>query len=227
MQVPLSREQVRAVDRRAIEEYGMPGVALMENAGRNTAEWLWETELARNPTARDVIVCAGKGNNGGDGFVIARHLENRGLLVRVFLFARPEDIRGDAAINLDILQRSGTPIEVWDGEIDHAKLDDELSAASWAVDALLGNGMQGEIREPFRSVIQTINGSGASVLAVDLPSGMDCDTGEPLGECVRANRTATFVAPKLGFTQPVAKPYLGEVRVIDIGAPKAALPASL
>ncbi|WP_166823761.1 NAD(P)H-hydrate epimerase [Thalassoroseus pseudoceratinae] len=224
MHQPLSREDVRAVDRRAIEEYGMPGVALMENAGRNTAEWLWESELVDRPLRENVIVCAGKGNNGGDGFVIARHLENRGVAVRVLLFASLDDIQGDAAINLKILQHAGTPLAVWGGDVDEGKLREQLSSATWIVDALLGNGVQGEIREPFGTVIRSINEAKASVLAVDLPSGLDCDTGEPLGECIRANRTATFVAPKLGFSQPSAKPFLGEVRVIDIGAPKAALP---
>lgn len=224
MQRPLSRDEVRAVDRRAIEEFGMPGVALMENAGRNTAEWLWETELVGTPSAVEVVVCAGKGNNGGDGFVIARHLENRGVSVEVLVFAAREDIKGDAATNLTILERTGTPLHFAEGEIVPKRLAETLAGADWVVDALLGNGVQGEIREPFGTVIRTINAAGASVLAVDLPSGMDCDTGEPLGECIRANRTATFVAPKLGFTHEVAKPYLGEVRVIDIGAPKAALP---
>ncbi len=224
LQQPLSREEVRAVDRRAIEEFCMPGVALMENAGRNAAEWLWETELANRSASKKVVICAGKGNNGGDGFVIARHLENRGVSVEVLVFAAREDIKGDAATNLVILERAGTPLRFWDGDIDPPRLAETLAEASWIVDALLGNGVQGEIREPFGTVIRTINAAEASVLAVDLPSGMDCDTGEPLGECIRANRTATFVAPKLGFTHDVAKPFLGEVRVIDIGAPKAALP---
>jgi NAD(P)H-hydrate epimerase len=198
-------------------------VVLMENAGRGTADLLRE-RLNQRPAGR-VVICAGKGNNAGDGFVIARHLERHGIDVLVLLSMPPAEYHGDAAINLEILQRSGTPIR--DLSADTSTLPHELDGAAWIVDALLGTGLQGEARDPFPAWIEAINTAGnhaARVLAVDLPSGMDCDTGEPLGACVRADLTATFIGPKLGFASAAAKALLGEVRVIDIGAPRAALP---
>jgi NAD(P)H-hydrate epimerase len=215
----LTRDQVRAIDRRAIEEFGVPGVVLMENAGRGAAEVLVSLG-ARGP----VVVCCGKGNNGGDGFVITRHLDNRGLPVRVLLFAKPEDLTGDAAVNHTILQRSGVPIAVYAGPaVDGAALGQELTAAEWVVDALFGTGLAGAVRAPFDAVIAAVNASGAKVMAVDIPSGLDCDTGEPLGPTVRAHHTVTFVAMKQGFANPAAREWLGVVHVADIGAPRAAL----
>jgi NAD(P)H-hydrate epimerase len=215
----MTREQVREIDRRAIEEYGLPGVVLMENAGRGTAEL-----LVRLGTAGPVVICAGRGNNGGDGFVIARHLENRGDRVKVLLFCDPQELRGDAAINYRVIEKAGTPMRVLGSRPDPHELDGELAAADWIVDALLGTGTRGEIREPYITAIQRINAAGKRVLAVDLPSGLDCDTGQPLGECVRADHTATFVAVKHGFEAPGADQWTGTVHVIDIGVPRS-LPA--
>jgi len=214
----LSRDQVRAIDRRAIDEFGVPGAVLMENAGRGAAEVLLALG-ARGP----VVVCCGKGNNGGDGFVIARHLDNHGVPVRVLLFAKPEELTGDAALNHGILRKSGVPIDARAGPVDAEALRRELAPAEWVVDALFGTGLAGAVRPPFDQVIAAINASGAKVLAVDIPSGLDCDTGEPLGPAVRAQHTVTFVAMKKGFTNPVAREWTGEVHVADIGAPRAAL----
>jgi len=215
----LSRDQVRAIDRRAIDEFGVPGVVLMENAGRGAAEVLLALG-ARGP----VVVCCGKGNNGGDGFVIARHLDNRGVPVRVLLFARPEELSGDAALNCGILRRSGVPIDVRGGQpVDAESLRRDLAGADWVVDALFGTGLAGAVRPPFDQVIAGINAGAAKVLAVDIPSGLDCDTGEPLGATVRAQHTVTFVGPKKGFANPAAREWVGTVHVVDIGAPRAAL----
>jgi NAD(P)H-hydrate epimerase len=215
----LSREQVRAIDRRAIEEFGVPGAVLMENAGRGAAEVLL-SQGARGP----VVVCCGKGNNGGDGFVIARHLDNRAVPVRVLLFAKPEELTGDAALNYEIVRRSGIPVDVRGGKpVDDDGLRRELASAEWVVDALFGTGLAGAVRPPFDTVIAAMNASGAKLLAVDIPSGLDSDTGRPLGATVRAQHTVTFVAPKTGFAQPAAREWVGEVHVADIGAPQAAL----
>lgn len=217
----MSRDQVRDVDRRAVEEFKMPSLLLMENAGRGAAEVLHAAGIAG-----PVFICAGKGNNGGDGFVIARHLENRGHEVRVLLFGDPEKLQGDAEINYRILEAAGTPIEIWGKDFSPEKLAEHLKAADWVVDALLGTGMQGEIRAPDDAIIQAINQSADKVLAVDLPSGMDCDTGDPLGVCIQATRTATFVARKKGFENPKSSNLTGEIHVIDIGVPKRALEPS-
>lgn len=214
----MTRDEVRAVDRRAIDEYGLTGLVLMENAGRGTAALLIELGI-HGP----VVVCAGRGNNAGDGFVIARHLENRGDDVRVLLFGPPDDLGGDAGVNLRVVEKAGTPLRVFGPTFDVHELDVELSRAEWIVDALLGTGARGEVREPLATVIRRINAATGRVLAVDLPSGLDCDTGQPLGECVRADHTATFVARKRGFDAPDADKWTGAVHIIDIGVPRAML----
>jgi NAD(P)H-hydrate epimerase len=214
----MSRDQVRDVDRRAVEDYHMPSLLLMENAGRGAADVL-ESAGINGP----IVICAGKGNNGGDGFVMARHLENRGYQVQVLLFGDPESLRGDAEVNYRILDAAKTPAEILEKEIDPAQLAEKFAGADWLVDALLGTGTKGEIREPFSTIIQAINKSPAKVLAVDLPSGLDCDSGRPLGECIQADVTATFVARKIGFDNPQASNLTGEVHVVDIGVPHRAL----
>ena len=199
----------------------MPTVILMENAGRGAAAWLAENTAT---TARVLILC-GPGNNGGDGGVVARHLDLWGYSVRVVWFARPEALRGDAAVQFQILARAGFDQECWAEESaglpEH--LDTLLAGADWLVDALLGTGLTRPVAGTLRAVIDAINRSGKPVLALDLPSGLDADTGQPLGTAVRARTTATFVAPKLGFTAAGAEAYLGTVTVIDIGVPRTLL----
>jgi NAD(P)H-hydrate epimerase len=214
----LTRDQVREVDRRAIEEFGVPGVVLMENAGRGTAELLRALGIHGR-----VAVCCGKGNNGGDGFVIARHLDNAGVPVRVLLFARPERLAGDAAINYRIIAQSGIAMATYPDEPDWPQVRRHLDGAEWLVDALFGTGLSGPLGAPFDQLIGEINAGRAKVMAVDIPSGLDCDTGEPLGAVVRADHTATFVALKKGFTNPAARQWLGQVHVLDIGAPRVIL----
>ncbi len=212
----LSREEVRALDRRAIEEFGIPGVVLMENAGRGVAELLLQLGINGQ-----VVICCGKGNNGGDGFVIARHLDIRHVHVQVVLFSRPEDLTGDALINYRIIDAAGLPIElVPRADEGGGSWRQLLSSADWIVDALFGTGLAGPVRPPYADAINAINTSTSRVLAVDIPSGLDCDTGKPLGRTVRAQHTATFVAMKTGFGNPAAKPWLGKVHVIDIGVPR-------
>lgn len=213
----LTRKQVREVDQRAIDDYGLLGLVLMENAGGNAAHLLRELGI-HGP----VVVCCGKGNNAGDGFVIARHLENSGFDVRVLLSTPATSFTGDAATNFSILRRAGTPIVAAPADISTAWRD-ELAQADWIVDALLGTGAQGNVREPFTSAIAAINAANRQVLAVDLPSGLDSDTGAVLGSCVRAHHTATFVARKPGFDVSGAAEFTGEVHVLDIGVPRSLL----
>lgn len=213
----LTRQQVRAFDRRAIMDFGVPALVLMENAGRGAAE-LMLTLGARGTVA----ICCAKGNNGGDGLVMARHLQNRGLVVKVHLFARPDDLSPEAAVHWNIITRARMPTRSWT-EVDDAALAGELHGAAWIVDALYGSGLQGPVRPPHDCVIAAINASPGKVFAVDIPSGLDADTGEPLGATIRARHTATFVAAKQGFANPAALPWLGEVHVVDIGAPRQLL----
>lgn len=217
----LSRAEVREVDRVAIEDYGVPGIVLMENAGGGAARLLESLGIG-GPVA---IVC-GKGNNGGDGFVIARHLDLAGNAVRLLLACPPEEIRGDAAVNLAIATRSGLAIECL-AEADQAAWERALAGAAWIVDALLGTGASGAPAGAVAIAIAAINAvrarGGVRVLAVDLPSGLDCDTGTAAGACVAADATATFVARKRGFDAAGAAGSTGAVHVIGIGAPRTVL----
>ena len=218
---PLSRAEVREVDRLAIEAFGVPGVVLMENAGAGVARLL-ESLGITGPVA---IAC-GKGNNGGDGFVIARHLDLAGHPVKLLLACRPDEVRGDAAVNLAIATRAGLAVEALAGA-DQAAWERGLSGAAWIVDSLLGTGATGAPTGPIATAIAAINAvrarGGPRVLAVDLPSGLDCDAGTAAGGCVRADVTATFVAPKRGFDTAGAAAFTGPVHVIGIGAPRAVL----
>jgi NAD(P)H-hydrate epimerase len=221
MPTTITRERSRQVDRRAIEEYGMTGLVLMENAGRGVADVLCGL-MANAPNGRlgRVVVCCGKGNNAGDGFVIARHLDLRAFQVRVLVWAEPAELTGDAGANFQILQKSRVPIERFGDRFDAALLDEQLAGADWVVDALLGTGARGEPRPPLDTVIGRINAAPAKRLAVDLPSGLDCDTGVAAEHTIRADETCTFIAPKQGFLAPDAERYTGRVHVVDIGAPR-------
>jgi NAD(P)H-hydrate epimerase len=216
--IVLTRDQVREVDRRAINDYGLIGLVLMENAGRNAAALLLQLGISGS-----VVICCGKGNNAGDGFVIARHLENAGIDVTVLLAVPSTSLAGDAAVNFHILRRAGTRILEPPADGLNTLWSSDLAQADWIVDALLGTGTQGTLREPYLAAISLINASGRKVFAVDLPSGMDCDTGQPLGDCIRAQHTATFVALKPGFNIPSAENFTGQVHVIDIGVPRRLL----
>ena len=211
----LTRSQSRSVDRLAIEEFGFSGLVLMENAGRGTADVL--CRLGLNGTA---VICCGKGNNAGDGFVIARHLDLRGHAVRVLLWADPAELSGDAAANFNILTKMKAPIEVFAEAHDAARLAKSIDGVAWIVDALLGTGARGEPRPPLDAVIEQLNAAAAPKLAVDLPSGLDCDTGSPASHTIRAAETCTFLAAKPGFFHPEAAPYVGRLHVCDIGVPR-------
>ena len=209
-----TREQSRLVDQLAVEEFGFSGLVLMENAGRGTAD-----VLCRLGITGPVAVCCGKGNNAGDGFVIARHLDLRGHEVRVLLWAKPEELTGDAAMNFRILEKTDVPITIFN-DSDPDRLSSLIDDAAWIVDALLGTGARGEPRPPLDAVIDRLNAAAAPKLAVDLPSGLDCDTGEPARHTIRAAETCTFVAAKTGFSLPAAAPYIGRLHVLDIGVPQ-------
>ena len=216
---PMTREEVRDIDRRAIEEFGIPGLVLMENAGRGAAD-IAQAMLSGVDAPRVAILC-GKGNNGGDGLVMARHLHNRGFPVETFYTGPTGDAgKGDGAVNLRIVRKMGIPLEEVLTVDDAAALGARFDLYDLIVDALLGTGLTGEPREPARTLIEATNASGKLVLAADVPSGLDCDTGLPLGAAVRATRTATFAASKVGFTKPEAREYCGIVTVVSIGAPR-------
>jgi NAD(P)H-hydrate epimerase len=224
----LTREQVRELDRLAIDHYGIPGVVLMENAGRACASEA--LDMLGSPAGRRVVVLAGKGNNGGDGFVIARHLCNARVRVEILLTTPPEKIleeAGESATNLEVALNMGIPVHVVAGR---EELDEALArgpAPDLLVDALLGTGISGEVRPPLDALIEAVGELDAPVLAVDIPSGLDADRGVPLGRAVRASRTVSFVLRKRGFEAPGAAEYTGEVVVAEIGIPRTLIEQKL
>ncbi|NLX57504.1 MAG: NAD(P)H-hydrate epimerase [Phycisphaerae bacterium] len=217
---PMTRDEVREFDRRAIEELGVPGLVLMENAGRQAADAA--ERMLRAAHGRRALIVAGRGNNGGDGFVIARHLLTRGYEVHVLLAADPAQIVGDAATNLAVLEPLGIDVRRLPEAAATARAAVLLATedADLVVDALLGTGLRGDVREPHLSAIEAMNASGRLILAVDIPSGLDADTGCPLGAAVMAHTTVTFAAAKTGFSSPEAREFVGELVVADIGVPR-------
>jgi hydroxyethylthiazole kinase-like uncharacterized protein yjeF len=214
----MTRDQVRAFDGWAINTLGIPGVVLMENAGRSCAELI--AEKLQAVTEPKVCIFCGTGNNGGDGYVVARHLVNRGFTVTVVICGDPGKIKGDAKINLDILERMGQGVERLDppdGNVAQ-QISGYATGADALVDGLLGTGLRGQVSDEYKQVIESMNACGCPILAVDIPSGLDCDSGRPLGAAVRATWTVTFVAVKKGFTADAAAPCTGEVYVASIGA---------
>ena len=214
----VTAEEMRNLDRQAIEERGVPGVVLMENAGRGCAEVV--LDLLEEIDGDRVAVFCGPGNNGGDGFVIARHLRNRGVAVDVFMLTHAEKLKGDARINFEILARSeaGLPLELLDDD-DLLRHDARLLDADIVVDAILGTGLKREMSGLFNQVIERINDLGKPVVAVDIPSGLCADTGMPLGWAVQAAATVTFGCLKRGqLTQPGAS-LCGDLYMADIGIP--------
>ena len=217
-EIILTREQSRLVDQIAINDYKIPSIVLMENAGCGAAVWL----LEENPTGKITILC-GKGNNGGDGFVIARHIVNHGCKVSIALLADPAELTGDAATNFEIIRKMEISIAHFELPKQSNQFADSLCQSEWIVDALLGTGVSGQAREPFLSAIKLVNASQCKVLAIDVPSGLDCDLGPVADATIIAGKTATFVAKKTGLITPDAAEYTGDIKVIDIGAPRQIL----
>jgi NAD(P)H-hydrate epimerase len=209
---------MRSLDQEAGQRYGIPGVVLMENAGLSVAQHLLERFWEQRPTGRKVLILAGPGNNGGDGLVVGRHLHNHGAGVDILLTAAPDSYQGDAAVNLKIVTATGIPHWVFDtGGFD--RLAEAIERADLIVDALFGTGFRGLPEEPLASLIRMVNASGKPVLAVDLPSGMEADTGVVAGACIRAALTVTLAAPKLGLYLDPGAGYAGEIVVGDISFP--------
>jgi NAD(P)H-hydrate epimerase len=208
----MTRDQVRRFDSWAINTLGISGAVLMENAGRSCAELIRE-KLSGIDKPKVVIFC-GTGNNGGDGYVIARHLLNYGFSVVVVICGDREKIKGDAKINFDILQK----LEVKVDQLDPDRIEALSADADMLVDALFGTGLRGRLRDEYICLIESLNGLNKPILAVDIPSGLDCDTGDVLGAAIKADHTVTFVAAKQGFAgSKKVSGYTGEIYVASIG----------
>ena len=220
----LSRQQSREVDRIAIEQYGFSGLVLMENAARGVVDVLLEIDPHLvDSSQRSVTIFCGKGNNGGDGFAIARHLEIRGVRSQVVLLVSPDELTGDALANFKILRH--TNVSLVDGFKSSSFSNDHVFAdgSTWLVDAMLGTGAHGEPREPFAAAIHWMNKQSCHRLAVDVPSGLDCDSGKAAACTVRADHTCTFVASKRGFAESGASDFVGKLHIVSIGTPAAVL----
>jgi len=211
-------EQMQELDRKAIETYRIPGIVLMENAGRGAAEEILKAfpDLQK----KKVAIVAGKGNNGGDGFVIARHLTNCGVPVKVFLLTEPKALRGDAETNYYIFHRMKGEILSVPSSKDYQKVKKDFERADLLIDAIFGTGLDAEVRGYYREVIDHLNTLHQPIAAIDIPSGLNADTGKPFGTAVRATLTLTFGLPKLGLLISPGVDYVGTLKVIDIGIPR-------
>jgi hydroxyethylthiazole kinase-like uncharacterized protein yjeF len=220
---PLTTQQIRELDVLAIEHVGIPGIVLMENAGRHAADFIYGTLV--DPAAERVTILCGAGNNGGDGLVIARHLHNAGVRLDVVLALSPEKLRGDAGTNLHILERMGLEfVRAFEPDgLDRARA--AIRDADAIVDALLGTGSTGAPRGVLAALVEAANAAPrARRIAVDIPSGLDADRGTVCEPCFRAAATVTMVAPKVGFGTPAARAVVGRVVVVDIGSPRGLTP---
>lgn len=214
----MTRQQVRDFDAWAIEQMKIPGVVLMENAARNCVQVV--LEQFSQATQEGVCIFCGAGNNGGDGFVMARQLFNQGVGVRVALCADPDKIKGDAKINYDICQAMNLPLQILDIESDGLckAVEDVIARSGLLVDAVLGTGLQGELKGEMALLISSLNAHNLPIVAVDIPSGLECDTGLPLPVSIEAMATVSFVALKKGFVDnPDSRKATGRVFVADIG----------
>lgn len=220
---PLTCQEIRELDILAIEHVGIPGIVLMENAARAVADCIYHALL--NPVDSHVVFLCGPGNNGGDGFVAARHLRNAGVKVTAVLAVPREKYRADALLNLCIYERMEGAIFYAVEEGQRAAVEFQISRADIIVDALLGTGSSGPPRDKIADLIELANtAEHARRVAIDIPTGLNADTGAVSKPCFRADATVTFIAPKIGFAQPSAKQVLGRLIVADIGVPRDLIP---
>jgi len=209
--------EMRLIDKRAINEYGIPGIVLMENAGVSVVKEI--EKIIGDYRDKRICVFAGKGNNGGDGFVVARHAVNRGAKVKVFLVGQKSAVTGDAQVNLLTLERMDIEVVELRRERDWDKARIAAQFADCLVDALLGTGIYGEISAEFAQAVDLIDEAAKPVISIDIPSGIHSDTGQVCGKAVTAVCTVTFGLPKLGLLLYPGVDYTGRVVVADIGIP--------
>ena len=217
----LTAAQMREADRRTIEEIGIPSLVLMENAGRQAVAAM--EAVYADLSERQVAVLCGRGNNGGDGFVIARTLVQRGVDVSVFLIGSVVDVKGDARTNLEILGRLGlTVVEVADSQAWELHFS-EVGDCTLIVDAVFGTGLNAPLAGLMETVVADVNASGIPVVAIDLPSGLAADSPDPIGDSIEAGLTVTLAAPKISLVLPPAETRAGDIVIADIGIPAEVL----
>lgn len=210
-------KQMNEIDSYTINEIGIPGIVLMENAALRVVEEI-ERDL-KGVVRKNIALFAGKGNNGGDAFAAARHLYNKGADVRVYMLAEKGEIKGDAWTNLAALDKMGVEtVELLEKQ-QCSRLHDDLKSSDLIVDGILGTGLKGDVKGLVEEVIKIINNSGKAVISIDIPSGVSGETGKVLGTCINANKTVTFALPKIGLMVCPGCESAGELVVADIGIP--------
>ena len=213
----LNSQQMREADRQTIDEIGLPSIVLMENAGRQAVAAM-EAAFEDLGTSKVAVLC-GRGNNGGDGFVVARTLAQRGIESTVFLLGSVADVRGDARTNLEILGRVGlTVVEITNAQEWELHFT-EISECDLIVDAIVGTGFRGPLTGLLETVVADVNGLGVPVVSIDVPTGLSADTHEIEGEAIEASMTVTLAAPKIPLVLPPADAYAGDLVIADIGVP--------
>src|SRR4051812_44911932 len=213
----LNAAQMREADRYTIEEIGIPSLVLMENAGRQVVaaiEATYESALE----GRVAVLC-GRGNNGGDGFVVARTLLQRGIDTAVFVVGAVMDVRGDARTNLDILGRLGVTVVEINDEQSWELHFSEIAQCSLIVDAIVGIGLKSPLAGMMETVVADVNASDIPIVSIDLPSGLSADTPHLVGDCIDASMTVTLAAPKIPLIVPPGEAHAGDVVIADIGIP--------
>ncbi len=213
----LSTKEMSGLDQKTIHEIGIPGIVLMENAAQGAAAFF--LRVLPDLADRRIAVVAGSGNNAGDGFALARIFHSKGAEVNVVCLRDPMKLTGDALTNFAILEKLGIPVTVWNEAEDFDAQCEPLSRSEAIIDAILGIGLNSEVKGLYRSVIDKINSLDVPILAVDVPSGLDAATGLPLGAAIRATATATFGFLKIGHLIERGSELSGEIEVIDIGIP--------
>jgi NAD(P)H-hydrate epimerase len=213
----LTAAEMREMDRRTIEEFGLPGRILMENAGRGAFRALLDS--FPDIQNQKVAVLAGRGNNGGDGFVIGRCLAQHGIRATVYLLSESKLLQGDALSNFNLLPSLNIPVRECPDVKAFNRYKKEIAHHQVIVDAIFGTGLNSDVKGYFKTVIDFINSLNKQVLAVDIPSGLHTDTGQPCGVCIQATATATFAFPKIGHLVLPGAEYTGKLHIIDIGIP--------
>ncbi|WP_110955939.1 NAD(P)H-hydrate dehydratase [Anaerosinus massiliensis] len=217
----VTAKQIRQIDHQTIEQYGMPEIALMENAGSEVAKAV--VRILKTIDGKKICIFAGKGNNGGDGFVAARHLINQKAKIKVFIIGNATDIKNSAKINLNILLSMGADVLEVKGERDWDKVKIALAFSDCFIDALLGTGFEGTLRPEMIKMIDMMNGMGKTIIAVDIPSGVEADSGIVHNTAVQAAATVTFGLPKIGLLLYPGAAHAGEILTVDIGIPNVLL----
>lgn len=210
--------EMRELDRRATEEFGIPSLLLMENAGRGIAELIFNRFQGKR-----VAIFSGRGNNGGDGMVVARHLWNKGYEIVLFLLAEPGKLSSDSAINYAIIRKMTIPVQTVSEEASLSHAMKTMERSDVLVDALFGTGLSKSLSGLYETAVRIINLHHA-VVAVDVPSGLDSDTGELHGVAVKACLTATLAFPKKGLFIGKGPEHSGKICVVDIGLPRNMVP---